>query len=391
MENTLSDLNFFSQNEINLLVEAKKNKNYIHIKPNSSEIKQVMNLQKLNEMMSRHDSWNVSNFKLVLDRKPIDFHKISTPGVDLGFNKVCPDPEKVQNYIRKGASLVLNDIIYLSQNVRKFATDLQKITLGKCQANLYFSMQSHQAFGPHYDTHDVFALHCAGEKTWNVYEALEDNPINHPIFKKDTEERTKMAGKVIDQVHMEPGDLLYLPRGKFHDALASKSGAVHIAFGITYMKPLDIMQFIWEEFIINSYLRSDIREIKNKNQISEINKNISQQLGKIFADEKLLQPILEYYNNWPYKLTEYDIESVVKQGVQYEISNLISLERQNEKILLSNAANSVEVPKKFEHLVEFSFEQKFISIKKIKEKFQEIPDKEIKEFVDSMKQMKVFI
>ena len=48
-------------------------------------------------------------------------------------------------------------------------------------------------------------------------------------------------------------------------------------------------------------------------------------------------------------------------------------------------------PKKFEHLVEFSFEQKFISIKIIKEKFQEIPDKEIKEFVDSMKQMKVFI
>ena len=74
-----------------------------------------------------------------------------------------------------------------------------------------------------------------------------------------------------------------------------------------------------------------------------------------------------------------------------EIYNLLSLERQNEKILLSNATNSVEVPKKFEHLVEFSFEQKLISIKKIKEKFQEIPDKEINEFVDSMKQMKVFI
>ena len=95
--------------------------------------------------------------------------------------------------------------------------------------------------------------------------------------------------------------------------------------------------------------------------------------------------------HWPYKLTEYDIESVVKQGVQYEISNLISLERQNEKILLSNAKNSVEVPKKFEHLVEFSFEQKFISIKKIKEKFQEMPEKEINEFIHSMKQMKVFI
>ena len=142
----MSDLNFFSKNEIDLLAEAKTNKNYIHINPNSSEIKKVMNLQKLNDMISRHDSWNASNFRLVLDRKPIDFHKVSTQGTDLGFNKVSPDPEKVQNYIKKGASLVLNDIIYLSKDVRNFATDLQKITSGKCQANLYFSMQSHQAF-----------------------------------------------------------------------------------------------------------------------------------------------------------------------------------------------------------------------------------------------------
>ena len=89
-----------------------------------------------------------------------------------------------------------------------------------------------------------------------------------------------------------------------------------------------------------------------------------------------------------------------KQKIRRSISSIVNqmninasneIERQNEKILLSNAKNSVEVPKKFEHLVEFSFEQKFISIKKIKERFQEIPEKEINEFVDSMKQMKVFI
>ena len=387
----MSRFNFFSQSEIDLLADAKKNKKYIHIKPKSAEVRQVMDLQKLNEMMSRHDSWNASNFNLVLDRQRIDFHKISTQGVNLGFNKISPDPEKVQSYIKKGASLVLNDIIYLSKDVKKFASDLQNITLGKCQANLYFSMQSHQAFGPHFDTHDVFALHCAGEKTWNVYEFLEDNPINHPIFKSKPEERIKMAGKVVDQVHMEPGDLLYLPRGKFHDALASKSGAIHIAFGITYLKPIDIIQFIWEELIINSYLRSDIREIKNKKGISEINKNISKQLNNIFSDDKLLEPILDYYNNWPYKLTDYNIENIVKEGVQYEISNLISLVKQNDKLLLSNSKNAVEVPAKFKNLVEFSFEQKIVSRKNIKEKFSNISEEEISEFVNSMKQMKVFV
>ena len=93
-----------------------------------------------------------------------------------------------------------------------------------------------------FDTHDVFALHCDGEKVWNIYEAFEDNPINHPIFKSNVEERAKKAGKIIDKVVMKPGDILYIPRGKFHDALASKSGAIHIAFGINYMKPIDKLQ-----------------------------------------------------------------------------------------------------------------------------------------------------
>ena len=63
----MSRFNFFSQSEIDLLADAKKNKNYIHIKPKSAEVRQVMDLQKLNEMMSRHDSWNASNFNLVLE------------------------------------------------------------------------------------------------------------------------------------------------------------------------------------------------------------------------------------------------------------------------------------------------------------------------------------
>ena len=278
----MNNFHFFSDKEIQLLKKSKNNKDYVHLKNNSSLNREIMNVKEFNEMISMHNSWNAGNFKMVLDRKPINFSQFSTQGEELGFSKMSPDPEKVQSFIRKGASLVLNDIIYLSNNIKKFAIDLQKVTLGKCQANLYFSMQSHQAFGPHFDTHDVFALHCDGEKIWNIYETLEDNPINHPIFKSDLDERTEKAGKVIEQVHMRPGDLLYLPRGKFHDALASKSGAIHISFGINYLKPIDIIQFIWEKLITNGFLRSDIREVNGKEEIQSINKKISSELQVIF-------------------------------------------------------------------------------------------------------------
>ena len=120
------------------------------------------------------------------------------------------------------------------------------------------------AFGPHFDMHDVFAIHFEGEKIWNIYENIERTPINHGIFNLSLEERTRRAGNIVEQVTLKPGDLLYIPRGQFHDALASKNGAIHIAFGLTYFKPIDLMSSLWEKFIINDFMRSDVKKDSNK-------------------------------------------------------------------------------------------------------------------------------
>jgi len=72
-------------------------------------------------------------------------------------------------------------------------------------------------------------------KKFGIYINIELNPINHSNFKYSREERIKKTGKLIDKVTLRPGDLLYLPRGQYRDALASMSGAIHIAFGLTYL------------------------------------------------------------------------------------------------------------------------------------------------------------
>ena len=386
----MNHINYFSEKEIDLLTKAKKNKEYLHLKNNSNKDRSIIKLKEVNNLISMHNAWNIKNFKLLLDRKPINFSQFCTEGAEMGFTSILPDPIKVQDFIKKGASLVLDDIIYLSNEIKTFAKDLQRITLGKCEANLYLSMKSHQAFGPHFDTHDVFALHCDGEKVWNIYEALEDNPINHPIFKSNVEERAKKAGKIIEKVVMKPGDLLYIPRGKFHDALASKSGAIHIAFGINYMKPIDIIQLIWNELITNSYLRSDIRSVNGTDDIEKINKKIISELKIIFENKSFFDPILQEYNNWPYNLIDYDLENIVKGGVHYAVSKSVSLSYKEGNMFLIDSKNTVKVPKNFEKMTKFSFEQQNISIEILKNNFPNNSDNDISEFVDAMKNMSVF-
>ncbi len=383
--------NYFSNNQIDLLAKAKSEKKYIHLKNENESLKKVMNVKSLNKLISMHNCWDNKNFSLVLNKNTIPFTAFFTKGDTLGFAKTAPDPIKVENYLRKGASLVLNDLIYFSNEIEKLASDLQSITNGRCQANLYFSMQSHQAFAPHFDTHDVFALHCEGEKIWNIYENFEKDPINHPIYKQELNDKTEKPGKIIDQVLLKPGDLLYLPRGQFHDALASKNGAMHIAFGITYLKPIDIFQYYYDQLIINDFFRSDIRQINSTDDIKNIHTEITSQLNKIFNNEKLYEHSLNYFKEWPYKLTGYDIEKIINHGVQYEIAKNITITEEEKKIFIVNEKHKVPVPEKFFQIIKFVFEKRIVSYKSIKSEFNNVSDDIINEFIDAMKNMKIFI
>ena len=382
--------NYFSDKQVNLLAEAKSSKKYIHLKNENQSLKDVMNLKNLNKMISMHNCWNQGNFSLVLDKNIIPFPKFSTEGNDLGFTNISPDPIKVENYIKKGASLVLNDLIYFSKEVQFLADDLQIITNGKCQANLYFSMQSHKAFAPHYDTHDVFALHCEGEKVWNIYENFEQDPINHPIFKNSLDERTQKSGRIIDKILLKPGDLLYLPRGQFHDALASKNGAIHIAFGITYMKPLDLFQYYWENYIVNEYFRSDIKELSSIDDVIKTHSKIGNEFNKIINNKDLYEHSLKFFQKWPYKLVGYDIEKIVSDGVQYQVSNKISISEEGSKLFLVNEKHKVPVPDQFLEIMKFTFNEKIISFKILKSNYPNLADETLDEFLTAMKNMKVF-
>ena len=156
-------------------IEFYKNnfQKYYLYKPGIVEnYKNIMSIEILNKMLSIKNIWNNKNFIMMLDRKRINYSEFSKPNLDTTGNNLRPDPKNVQKLISKGASIILNDIEIHSPELSDLANIFQLNTHGRCQGNLYFSMESHQAFGPHCDQHDVFAIHFEGEKTWNIYEKI---------------------------------------------------------------------------------------------------------------------------------------------------------------------------------------------------------------------------
>lgn len=205
----------------------------------------VMNWDRLNDLLNMTPVWSGKSLLMVLDTKMVPAGAYCEESTDRYGNPVqTPDPEKVMDLLRRGASIVANEVDSLTPDLRAVSTALEDAFTGKVQINLYCSWAAHKAFTSHFDTHDVMALHVAGEKTWRVYENRMPHPVRHRRYGNEIytdKQHTEQKGGVMMEVTMRPGDVLYLPRGWYHDALADSPGAIHLACGITGIIGFDLL------------------------------------------------------------------------------------------------------------------------------------------------------
>jgi ribosomal protein L16 Arg81 hydroxylase len=164
---------------------------------------------------------------------------------------MLPEPTKVRRLVRQGASLLLIDVDTLSPGLRAVADLIERALGGKVQINLYCSWRERQAFPSHFDTHDVFALHIAGAKRWTVYRGRADQPVDNPAWRGlGQAHHDRARGEVLAAVDLQPGDILYLPRGQYHDALATGENSIHLAVGVNEPIGLDVLTLLFEDSIV---------------------------------------------------------------------------------------------------------------------------------------------
>lgn len=221
-------------------------KQWVHIPGGAEKFRDVMSWPHLQGLLNMTGIWSAETMVVKDDLRLVPPQTYSTAEIDRRGRQVLqPDPDKVMDLIRAGCSLGLIHLDTLDAGLRMVGVALEEAMAGKAQANLYCSRRGNQAFGVHCDTHDVFALHCEGEKEWHIYEGSDDTPIAHPAFKKvPLEERRRRAGNVAATLVMKPGDLLYLPRGQYHDAVCRTDTCIHIAYGVTTVIGMDLLTLL---------------------------------------------------------------------------------------------------------------------------------------------------
>jgi len=132
-----------------------------------------------------------------------------------------------------GATLVLQALHRTWEPVSDFSSRLSTELGHPVQANAYVTPPQNRGFDDHYDVHDVFVLQIEGTKRWIIHEPVHPDPLRDQPW---TDRRSAVAeaakGEAYIDTVLEPGDVLYLPRGWLHAAQAQGEVSIHLTLGI---------------------------------------------------------------------------------------------------------------------------------------------------------------
>lgn len=159
------------------------------------------------------------------------------------------DPIKVAKLFAAGATIIINNLDQLAPHVRATLARLESELGIHAQANLYLTPGGAQGFAPHFDSHDVLLVQCVGQKQWRLYDSPRGLPMRGERF-NPTETR---AGELTTELLLQTGDVLYIPRGLMHDAVAVDDGpSLHVTIGLH--------PFRWSEVLLEALAVQALRD-----------------------------------------------------------------------------------------------------------------------------------
>lgn len=207
----------------------------------------VLDWAEFGALLGIQSHWTEPNIRLILNSQPItpDFYMDEAVGMVGTVRRASA--AKVELFLAMGASMVANAVHEISAPVRRFGATLSDTFAGKMGANAYCSFKDIQAFNSHYDLSEIFAVHCEGEKVWRLYEGRAEEPVTPPQGPDAQQRIDRAKGRVMAEVRMRPGDLLYMPRGWYHDALASSEAALHVTYAVTPLYGRILFRLLEEE------------------------------------------------------------------------------------------------------------------------------------------------
>jgi ribosomal protein L16 Arg81 hydroxylase len=191
-------------------------------------------------------------------------------------------PEKLSQRLRDGYTLVIDAVDDMTDGVMRAAEDFERVLHEAVQVNLYAGWREQQGFNRHCDTHDVIVLQVYGKKYWRVYEGGRPHPL-----KDDIAPNKAAPDKVVWEGLLEDGDVLYIPRGWWHEASAVGEVTLHLTFGIHQRTGVNLVHWLADQLRASTELRAPLRRFASPEEQQQQLAELKRQLLAALDDDVL--------------------------------------------------------------------------------------------------------
>jgi len=173
--------------------------------------------------------------------------------------------KRLYELMRNDGTLVIDGIHEALPCVREISTDLSRQFVCGVQVNAYTNFGSKRGFGLHWDDHDVIVVQLIGRKQWDLYGPTRKNPLFRDVDEGQPPE------KRVDQVVLQQGDLLYLPRGHWHDVVGLGEASFHLTIGLHFPSGIDLVQWLADQSRYSDILRSPLHQLDFQSAADTLN------------------------------------------------------------------------------------------------------------------------
>ncbi|NHB57346.1 cupin domain-containing protein [Acinetobacter sp. 194] len=279
-------------------------------------------------------------------------------------------------YLRNGATLVRNRIKN-EPFVDRISKQIGSFAEARTLTGSYAAFSSKSSYKSHWDTRDVYAVQLLGRKRW----ILRKPNFEFPLYMQQTKDFVdiKEPEEIYMDVILEAGDILYIPRGWWHDPLPLNEETFHLAIATFAPTGFEYMQ--WLQNVMPSILdcRKNFTNFEND---TEIINSLGHQVSEIIKDKKFYQSFMMSH------LAEQSVPS--KLSLDVLGNGKVHLLDSNQKIYLNANllycfdegfviinGNKINVDSVSLKLIQYLFDNQYLSVKNILDYFKEYSPEKI--------------
>ena len=162
----------------------------------------------------------------------------------------------INDYLDRGATVVVRSADSYDSDFFNLTEALSNRFKCRVSCNFYAVRDEGRGYGPHFDTHHVFAVQLYGTKLWRVGNRPEK------IASKAVPAADQLGSlgdaSEITTFLAHPGDVLYIPKGVRHEAAPGPGGSSHASLGIHIPTGAELCEAIFRTRTVLQGASSDL-------------------------------------------------------------------------------------------------------------------------------------